>query len=480
MSVIRASVTDQRLKITEAPIVASGGQNETKVAFTFCEKWNGFTKLATFYRDENEVYTVPLDANDTCVVPWEVCYESGSFYIGVFGDKDNVRRTSTTVRYKVKKGAITDGTSPSNPVVPNSVGMADYYHAVREELGKPEGEISVAYINGLYDALVDEYPGKITKNEVNNDDGTFTNYEYVITTGQYNKVGIRGTKDKDIKKPKYLIMSGIHGKEKAVMMSLYRFVRDILSGHNVPSHFLESSEIHVVPCGTPYGVDNTSRFNANGVNINRNFDWEWNNNSGEAGNHATSEKETQAIVNWLNANKDADLFIDLHNSSNVHEVAMVLGLKGNEAVNMAKRTSLRGLDRVIPFWRDVIQYTAHEVVIFPGSSSEKIELRDPVFSYSSYVEGTSYGGIAVHYAAGKLGIPSIALETTACANEDCTVDKSNDLTEIYSAETIAAGADAIGNILLEFYKQYLIGGDIKVALDAIIQMQSTMIGGDKV
>lgn len=115
MSVIRASVTDQRLKITEAPILASGGQNETSVVFTFCEKWDGFVKTAIFYRDENEVYYCVLDAENTCVVPWEVCSESGTFYMGVFGDKDGTRRTSTTVRYKVKRGAVTDDLYPSDP-----------------------------------------------------------------------------------------------------------------------------------------------------------------------------------------------------------------------------------------------------------------------------------------------------------------------------------------------------------------------------
>lgn len=117
MSIIRASVTDQRLKITEAPVIASGGQNETSIVFTFCEKWDGLVKTAIFYRDEEEVYYCVLDAENTCVVPWEVCYESGTFYIGVFGEKDTVRRTSTTARYKVKRGALTDGLYPSNPTL---------------------------------------------------------------------------------------------------------------------------------------------------------------------------------------------------------------------------------------------------------------------------------------------------------------------------------------------------------------------------
>lgn len=117
MSIIRASVTDQRLKITEAPVIASGGQNETSIVFTFCEKWDGLVKTAIFYRDEEEVYYCVLDAENTCVVPWEVCYESGTFYIGVFGEKDTARRTSTIARYKVKRGALTEGLYPSNPTL---------------------------------------------------------------------------------------------------------------------------------------------------------------------------------------------------------------------------------------------------------------------------------------------------------------------------------------------------------------------------
>ena len=134
MSVIRASVTDQRLKITEAPVIASGGQNETSIVFTFCEKWDGLVKTAIFYRDEEEVYYCVLDAENTCVVPWEVCYESGTFYIGVFGEKDTVRRTSTTARYKVKRGALTDGLYPSNPTLDVYNQIVDMVKDVQDKL----------------------------------------------------------------------------------------------------------------------------------------------------------------------------------------------------------------------------------------------------------------------------------------------------------------------------------------------------------
>ena len=115
MSELKVSVIDQVLKTTEAPVIASGGINEVKVIFTFCEKWDGFIKTALFYRDTENVYYAVLDDNDTCILPWEVCVEDGTFYFSVIGDKEDARRTSTIVRYKVGKGIIAEEMIPSEP-----------------------------------------------------------------------------------------------------------------------------------------------------------------------------------------------------------------------------------------------------------------------------------------------------------------------------------------------------------------------------
>lgn len=147
MSVIRASVTDQVLRITEAPVVAAGGKNEAKITFTFCDKWDGFTKAATFYREENNPYSILLDAENTCVVPWEVCLESGTFYIGVFGDKDGVRRTSTIVRYKVKKGAIPDGENPSEPTPDRIAQLGKEVEGVAADLQRHVEECSAGDVS---------------------------------------------------------------------------------------------------------------------------------------------------------------------------------------------------------------------------------------------------------------------------------------------------------------------------------------------
>ena len=131
MSLIQVKCTDQVLKIIDAPVVASGGKNEVKVEFDFCEKWEGFAKTAVFYRDEENIYYAILDSDDTCIVPWEVCYEDGAFRFSVFGEKGDVRRTSTEVRYKVKKGAIAVDMKPSDPT-------PDVYDQIMEAVARIE------------------------------------------------------------------------------------------------------------------------------------------------------------------------------------------------------------------------------------------------------------------------------------------------------------------------------------------------------
>lgn len=145
MSVIKAKCTDQQLKLIEIPVIASGGVNEIRAEFEFCEKWDGFAKTAIFYKEETDIYYSLLDSNDTCVVPWEVCYTDGAFKISVFGNKGDARRTSTTVRCKVRKGAMTDNTIPSNPT-------PDIYDQILADLARSR---VIAPVGGFFSLSVD-------------------------------------------------------------------------------------------------------------------------------------------------------------------------------------------------------------------------------------------------------------------------------------------------------------------------------------
>ena len=330
-----------------------------------------------------------------------------------------------------------------------NIGASTYYHTTREKVGKAHTDANWAeYIWGLYRAL----PGVI-ENEVKNNAGTFTNYEYVISTGEYStdgKIAQAHSPDLDIKKPKYLILTGYHGMERNAALSVYRFIRDVINGHNVPQSFKEGVIIHVMPVGNPASFDA--------------FTYVKTSCSDE-----TTEKEGQAIVNWLKANDDADLFIDLHNGSALNEIVAICGDSSYETAKTAKKIALKGIDRIIPFWREVIGYPADVEVITDYERNNgiytNIQLGNKPIIFS-YCADTKSSTSAFGYAITVLSIPSVAIEyhdyygDYSEYNPTLTIPQP---VETYpndtpgTIEAIAAGAEAIGNILLEFYEQSFMG-----------------------
>lgn len=116
MSTIRVNCIDQTLRLTNTPVIASGGVDEDRVIFTFCEQWNGFGKTAVFYTDRDVCYRV-LDENDSCVVPAAALSEKGILHISVFGcNAAGVVRTSEVLRYEVREGAVVNVTEPEPDV----------------------------------------------------------------------------------------------------------------------------------------------------------------------------------------------------------------------------------------------------------------------------------------------------------------------------------------------------------------------------
>lgn len=361
--------------------------------------------------------------------------------------------------------------------------LTGYYHTAREEVGRLHDDITSAYIYSLYDALMKTHPDRVQKVAHTNNDGSFTNYEYIISTGEYSTDGLYATAygcEPHIKKPKYLVLSGIHGTERKTTLSTYRFVRDVLSCHNVPPAFREGVIISVMPVGTPSAFDAFLRQSSNAVDINRNFDFNWvaDNRTDENGNpytygaYAVSEKETQAIVHWMTENSDAELFIDFHNSGQLNEKVVVMSLPDNSVSDMARKVALRGVDRIIPYWKDVIGYPTK--VLANGRTDtdgdgNKVEERDVIFSYSASPAGN---GMAFAYAQGVLGIRSIAIETVVYYGGYYDY-KANETS--YQPEVIAMGAEALGNILIEFYAQsceVVTMSEINDKLDALVKSAS--------
>lgn len=114
---MKARITDQHLTLANLPLIASGGVDEVKIRFEFCNLWDGCGKTAVFYRDPEEVYHIPI-AEGLAVVPHEVLAEEGYFYLGVMGSADNIR-TTEVVRVYVAQGAITEATANHEEPTPD-------------------------------------------------------------------------------------------------------------------------------------------------------------------------------------------------------------------------------------------------------------------------------------------------------------------------------------------------------------------------
>ncbi|MBR4972857.1 MAG: succinylglutamate desuccinylase/aspartoacylase family protein [Clostridia bacterium] len=359
----------------------------------------------------------------------------------------------------------------SGKAVAEAIRSSVYYHTEREEIGVQHEDINTDYVVGLYDALMAEYPDNVEKISIQSDDGKFTNYVYEISTGEYcptvkTVYGTQFSADEHIKKPKYLVLNAFHGNERKTVFSTYRFIRDVLKGHNVPKHFKEGAIIQVMPVANPTGFNAFEYRKPSGVDINHNFDWNWEEGK-SSGDYPASEPETQVITKWLTDNIDADLFIDFHNNGMVNENVAIIGTPNNDDTERVKEIALRGINRVIPFWRDIIGYDSFVVPVMGETSiTDEREEKDVIFAYS--VSG-EIGGSAFNYAQNVLDIPSFVMETSSYYG-DYDEWEANETT--YPAETIAMGAEALGNILIEYFSEtseVIDMSDVNDKLDTILQ-----------
>lgn len=244
-----------------------------------------------------------------------------------------------------------------------------------------------------YDELIANYPNYASKNTLGQTAQGTTIYEYVFSSGSYNKAGVRGTRDATIAKPIFAIQSGVHGYERAAVNSLYVFIRDLLTGNGSLSELLLNAEIHIIPCVCPWGFDNDSRMNANSVNINRNYNANWvlegegtNNYSGPS---AASELETQISQNWIGSmvNAGAKFVIDWHNSGFTNEIFCLAtgaeSLTGNTSFKryFLKHSENAGslLKSIYGVSEDGLYYTTHDATA--GMSGTYIALQSQLGGY---------------------------------------------------------------------------------------------------
>ena len=288
---------------------------------------------------------------------------------------------------------------------------------------------TVSSVYEKYDELLTEYPKYVSKNPYTV--GTMTFYEYVFTRGNYNTSGRRSV-DSEISLPKILISSGIHGYEQGGVVSLLDFCIDLCNYNSSLANIANQFEFHILPILNPWGYDNNTRKNSNGVDLNRNFDANWTYNSdissdNYAGESAADQIETQIAQNWVEANSDAKLYIDVHNSLYAWELCCLLGGVGRPQA--IKDSFLRYTRNAIPYLTNVRGVNLEQY--YSGN------MYDTIFSYTGGGSASS-GGLSKAYGE-KLGIPSYTMELSWRINSNTTTK---------NAFCCTVGCESLGNAVI--------------------------------
>lgn len=149
--------------------------------------------------------------------------------------------------------------------------------------------------------------------------------------------------DRQIAKHRFLIQGGLHGNEvhtsEFVVWLMKRYMRGESALNDLPSRDVM---IDFLPRANPDGLAKQNRYNARGVNLNRNFDVLWGITRENPGSTSFSEPETRAIQRLFEERRYTAA-IDIHGYVNwvvapsSYETLAALGVEAMNVTHRAER-----------------------------------------------------------------------------------------------------------------------------------------------
>lgn len=276
-------------------------------------------------------------------------------------------------------------------------------YAIDGSEGYDDDTLTAATIYSWYDALRAAFPDYITKHDLGMDaSNTYHLYSYSFRPEPLEDNSSSFTDAAPL--PTLLIRGGCHGNGVAgdrtnMIHALYFLMYDVCHNSN-DNEFLKylrhNVNIELLPVMNPWGIDNHSRKNSNGVDLNRNFPYGWTyvqdtTSTVYAGTEPLSEAESQHIKTFIDTyGRTAFCDIDLHTVSREHQTQNHLiycdTCKGSEMyyVNRSMITELTEL------WRE-----EHSLSNIP---------------YYGYVDGTNGDGQITSWVTHAKNIPSTIVE----------------------------------------------------------------------
>lgn len=156
--------------------------------------------------------------------------------------------------------------------------------------GVPSGYYTVDELNEIADSLAENFPAICTKHLI----GTASSGDPLYAL----KISDNSAEEEN--EPELMFDGGIHGDEVGGPENLIRFARDLCLEYQSNSditYAVDNAETWIIYTINPYGRNNMTRYNANGVDINRDCGYMWNGEGNSSG--AFSQAETKVIRDML-------------------------------------------------------------------------------------------------------------------------------------------------------------------------------------
>lgn len=170
-------INKQLIKRTDCEIPVAKSENYLYAQFTFSDEWVG-TKTAIF--NNGTAYSVILDEDNKCLVPWEVITESG-FSVSVYCGE---RITANISFVKVLPTGYIEGQTPADPT-------PTVYEQIIDALNK---KLEALNIKAGQNVTVDIDGNDVTINASGGGGGGTSDYSQLANKPSINSVELNGNK----------------------------------------------------------------------------------------------------------------------------------------------------------------------------------------------------------------------------------------------------------------------------------------------
>jgi len=223
--------------------------------------------------------------------------------------------------------------------------------------------------------------------------------------------------------PRIRLIGTIHGNEILSGEILIKFIKYLTEnyGYNERiTNILDNTYIEIIPIANPDGFDIGTRYNANYIDLNRNFSYHWLGDVATHGDYPFSEKESYAIETF-SLNKVFQL------SASFHTGSVVVNMPFDYATD----------EESAPLEYNLVKYFANKYTT-SGSFIDNEDLLGGTDVYNGYINGGDWyvvNGSLQDWSYAKTGCLDLTIEISKTKGPPDSLDQVDEVFE-YNREAL--------------------------------------------